>query len=103
MSNKDKSFAIILISFLTTYTMICEHDLRKKMGILVKFFVFHHTVSLMMKLMVIYFIIKLFAQINYLKRTSFCVYLFSQAKKKENPISRVLIFANDKFLKIASL
>ena len=83
MSNKDKSFAIILISFLTTYIMICEHDLRKKMGNLVKFFVFHHTISLMMKLMVIYFIIKLFAQIDYLKRTSFCVYLFSQAKKKK--------------------
>ena len=54
----------------------------------------------MMKLMVIYFIIKLFAQINYLKRTNFCVYLFSQAKKK-NRISRVLIFANGKFLKIS--
>ena len=39
-------------------------------------------VSLMMKLMVIYFIIKLFAQINYLKRTNFCVDLLSRAKKK---------------------
>ena len=42
---KDKSFTIILISFLTTYAMICDHALRKKMEILVKFFVSHHTIS----------------------------------------------------------
>ena len=42
---KDKSFTIILISFLTTYTMICDHALRKKMEILVKFFVSRHTIS----------------------------------------------------------
>ena len=35
---------------------------------------------------------------KYLKRTNFRVYLFSRAKK--NRISRVLIFANDKLLKI---
>ena len=43
--NKGKSFAIILISFLTTYTMICDHGLRKKIEILVTFFVSHHTLS----------------------------------------------------------
>ena len=36
---------------------------------------------------------------GYLKRTNFRVYLFSRAKK--NRISRVLIFANDKLLKIS--
>ena len=47
--------------------------------------------------MVIYLIIKLFTQINYLKPPNFCVYLFSRPIK--NLISQVLIFAKGKFLK----
>ena len=38
--------------------------------------------------------------IAYLKRTNFCVFLCLRAKK--NRISRVLISANDKFLKIST-
>ena len=39
--------------------------------------------------------------ITYLKRITFRVYLFSRAKK--NRFSRVLFFANDKFLKMLNL
>ena len=66
---KTKTRVLLLLRSLSmhTYTMIYDHDLGKEIEILVDFCLLFTTVFEMMNLLIILFIIQLFAQINVFK------------------------------------
>ena len=96
--NKSKKFYDYFDLFpeiMITYTMICDHDLREKVRILVKcLFLFLIIVLIVMKLLVTLLIIKPFPRIKILKKytTTFSCNFFLQNMVKGAPQLRESFF-----------